>query len=227
MKSRHHRISATDCWFLPSTALSIKMWRWLHILRNDWQGACQDSIESHTWRAWRNPWKVLVSLISYPAKTVPTTSQPQVLHVYHLINMGNMKNRLLPVNSMKPLRKLTKRNLLSDIWMRIWKFRLGYKLNVLLKHKESISAWVFVHNICRKFHWNYIFASIIFVKVSFNRKNFKVFLEHWMLWLSRWIALQLQNNECIILEMKVEIGRIILKCVIGKYSFYIVIQGYS
>jgi len=44
MKSRHHRISATECWFLPSTALSSKMWRWLHILRNDWQGACQDTV---------------------------------------------------------------------------------------------------------------------------------------------------------------------------------------
>lgn len=145
--------------------------------------------------------------------------------------MCNMKNRLSRVNGTKPLRKLTKHNLLSVIWIRIWKFEFGYKLNVLLKHKEFISAWVFVHNICRKFHWNYIFANIIFVKVSFNKKNFKVFLEvcykHWMLWMSKWIDLQLQNNECIILVMKVEIGRIVLKCVIGKYSFYNVSEGYS
>jgi len=45
--------------------------------------------------------------------------------------------------------------------------------------------------------------------------------------MSKWIDLQLQNNECIILVMKVEIGRIVLKCVIGKYSFYNVSEGYS
>jgi hypothetical protein len=135
------------------------------------------SVETHTWRERRKPWKVLVSLISYPAKTVPTTSQTLVLHVNHLINMGTIKNWLSQVNGMKPLRKLTKHNLLSIIWIRIWKFRFGYKLNVLLKHKESISAWVFVHNICRKFHWNYIFANIIFVKMSFKKIISKCFLK--------------------------------------------------
>jgi hypothetical protein len=45
--------------------------------------------------------------------------------------------------------------------------------------------------------------------------------------MSKWLDLQLQNNECIILGMKVEIGRIVLKCVGGRYSFYDVNQGYS
>jgi hypothetical protein len=119
------------------------------------------SVESDTWRDRRKPWEVLVSLIPYPANTVPTTSWTYVLHVNHFINMGNMKNWSLLVNIMEPRRKLT--DLLSIIWIRICKFKFGSKLNVFLT--ESVSAWVFVNNIWRKFHCNYLFAKIIYVNV--------------------------------------------------------------
>jgi hypothetical protein len=70
----------------------------------------------------------------------------------------------------------------------------------------------------------------MYVKVSFNKKNFIVFLKICytllMLWTAKWIDFQLQNNDYIILEMDVEVGRTVLKCVL-EYRFYNVNQGYS